>query len=58
MAYRKTIPRDRQSDHQLRGIVTSVLRFAPLPQGRIGLPARRLTAMLGNSVGLINFEMQ
>ena len=58
MAYRKTITGNGQSDHQLRGIVKSIFRLAPLHQGRIYFPSRLLTAEQPEAICAINFEMK
>ena len=47
-----------QPDHQLRRIVTPVLRLAPLAQGGIGLFARRPAAALRHGIRLIDLEVQ
>jgi hypothetical protein len=44
VAHRKPIPSDRAPHHDLRGVVSTILRLATLPWGAIGLCSRADTA--------------
>jgi hypothetical protein len=62
VAHRKPIPSDREPHHDLRGVVSTILRLATLPWGAIGLCSRTdtapyLIALTAAFILLVNLEV-